>query len=1052
MNPRRLLFPLAFSLSLLAQPSLAPAAPAPKKEAFHLAPAVAVEAEDFTIESGWRVVKNGGGNYMVDIIGFQHISGERLLCLDSANAGAAQLDIKVPVAGDFRLWVRYEYPPFTDTRFEVEVVQGGRSVAKKLVGAKDNERYAFGETKPRAQYDPSWGPEGLVEEVFTVPGLQAGPARIHLRGQPQPAVPGVSASRNVDLVYLTSDAQDAWLPEYHKRVNLYPILEAFRDSRGPRYEARFTNRGTKPANFGISHTYNRLPWYVNEPNLATNVAPGAASAWAGIALQDTAHFHLATFSGGGQPFDLELRPTGGVVERRATGNTTYSFYLPSYPGKYETITTQLTQLDAVLAHLKANPAVGKVPTQPLCYGGWMPLGQTNELGRKYAELYAALGMRSLHPANSGPAQIENLAKVGVPATKSWMAMSYRNPPTPENIAKVGADLAKNGLKDKFLWYDYGDEIGFSEWMGHVISSEAAKAKAAGQKTTPAEIVARLWQTWLKLERPGFNPADYWLPAWGPLDPAKLRPDSSAAAAAPAANKPLLYVDSCIFFENTAIEHVARGAADVRKALGEHVLCGANYSCHPFYYPSSVMYMKWFRGGAADLARHSEYFWQVGQLGPMINGYVVEHFAAGLRGNPKGVIRQYTMPHSPGNTDASFLRTAFSHLAHGAKMLDFFGIGMNETFTENYIDHRDKERFRSVRDVTHAIGFVEDLLPQSTVVPSRVALLVSESTERWDMAGIAADQAGHSHFGPDFRKTRMVHHLERLGIWKALTFLGSTPDLITETDVHPTLLRDYQVLIVVGDSLPPATAQLAEQWVKAGGVLLTVANTGGTDQYHRPQNVWNDLCGVGSRQTDARETFFRPRQELPFLKPHGTVAGAGWEMPQLATYERIKPAAGADVLAKFKDDNSAAFITRKLGKGQTFWCAAQPGVAYLWTALQPPAVPDRGPGTHTVPTGFDSGARAVLETVLKAAKVEPLVRCEPQQLDTRLLRANRGYILPIANFEPKVGQKATISLKVTGQIRKVSSAWHGALPLQRDGDRLLITLPALGHGDIVRLDF
>ena len=1051
MNPLRpAVFALASVFTFFSVPEISPAAPAPAKPAFQLAPAVAVEAEDFTVESGWRVVKNGAGNYMVDIIGFQHLSGERLLSLDSTASGAAQLDVQVPVAGDFKLWVRYEYPPFTDTRFEVEIVQAGRSVAKKLMGAKNNDRLAFGDVKAKPQYDPSWGPEGLVEEFLSVPGLTAGPARIHLRGQPQPANPGVSANRNVDLLYLTSDTQDAWLTEYHQRVNLYPLLEAFRDSRGPRYEARFTNRGAKPATFGINHIYNRLPWYVNEPLLATNIASGASSAWAGIKLQDTAHFHLATFSGGGEAFDIELRPVGGAVERSATGRTAYSFYLPSYPGKGEQITTQLAQLDAVLAHLKTNRAVGKVPTQPLCYGGWMPLGQTNELGRKYAELYAALGMRSLHPANSGPAQLENLAKAGVPATKTWMALSYRNPPTPENIAKVSAELAQNGLKENFLWYDYGDEIGFSEWMGHVINSEAAKAKAAGQKTTPAEITARLWQDWLKSNRPNFNPADYWLPAWGALDPAKLRPDSSAAA--PAASKPLLYIDSCIFYEDTAIAHVARAAADVRKALGDHVLCGANYSCHPFYFPSAVMYMKWFRGGAADLARHSEYFWQVGQLGPMINGYVVEHFAAGLRGNSKGVIRQYTMPHSPGNTDASFQRTAFSHLAHGAKMLDFFGIGMNETFTENYIDHRDRERFRSLRDVTHAIGFVEDLLPQSTVVPSRVALLVSESTERWDMAGIAADQAGHNLFGADFRKTRMVHHLERLGIWKALTFLGSTPDLLTELDIHPSTLRDYQVLIVVGDSLPPATAQLAEQWVKDGGVLLATANAGTHDAYHRPQTVWSELCGVASHETIARETFFRPRQELPFLKPHSTLVGAGWEMPQLATFERIKPAAGVEILAKFKDDNSAAFITRKLGKGRTFWCAALPGVASLWSATQPPSVPDRGPGTHTVPTNFDPGARALLETVLKAANVEPLVRCEPRQLDLRLLRANRGYILPIANYEPTVGQRATITVNAPGAIKKVSSAWHGPLPLQRDGDRVTITLPALGYGDIVRLDF
>ena len=38
------------------------------QQPFELAPAFAIEAEDFTIEKGWKVVKNGEGNYMVDIV------------------------------------------------------------------------------------------------------------------------------------------------------------------------------------------------------------------------------------------------------------------------------------------------------------------------------------------------------------------------------------------------------------------------------------------------------------------------------------------------------------------------------------------------------------------------------------------------------------------------------------------------------------------------------------------------------------------------------------------------------------------------------------------------------------------------------------------------------------------------------------------------------------------------------------------------------------------------------------------------------------------------
>ncbi|MBY0231340.1 MAG: hypothetical protein K2W96_18815, partial [Gemmataceae bacterium] len=59
MRASLLLLAVAVAASALAQP--------PR---FALAPGVAVEAEDFAVKDGWKVVRNGEGNYMVDIIGF----------------------------------------------------------------------------------------------------------------------------------------------------------------------------------------------------------------------------------------------------------------------------------------------------------------------------------------------------------------------------------------------------------------------------------------------------------------------------------------------------------------------------------------------------------------------------------------------------------------------------------------------------------------------------------------------------------------------------------------------------------------------------------------------------------------------------------------------------------------------------------------------------------------------------------------------------------------------------------------------------------------------
>src|SRR5262249_50281363 len=163
------------------------------------------------------------------------------------------------------------------------------------------------------------------------------------------------------------------------------------------------------------------------------------------------------FSGPAKAFDVEIRPltpnpsppegeglgVRGPVERKLSGEETVQVYLPPYPGKGDKMITPIEEIDAVLTELKKTPAIGKKPMQPRCFGGWMPLGLDNEYGRKYAQLYAALGFRSLHPAFSGPAVLKNLQSVGVPLSKSWATSGYRNPPTPGNIQQARQSLERN---------------------------------------------------------------------------------------------------------------------------------------------------------------------------------------------------------------------------------------------------------------------------------------------------------------------------------------------------------------------------------------------------------------------------------------------------------------------------------------------------------------------------------------------------------------------------------------------------------------------------------
>ncbi len=1037
-------------------------AKAPKAEAPVLKPAVAAEAEEFKVQSGWKIVKNGEGNYSVDIIGFSHVGNERFLSLPSdAKEGSASLDVNVPVEGPYKLWVRYEYPAFTEVRFKAVVEQEGKVVAEKVMGMKDSPKLQFNSVDLTPQYDPPWGPEGVFEEPMDVAGLKKGPATIRLIGVEQPQIAGVSANRNVDLVYLTSDVapimtkdekgknvanKESWYWIGGGQGALYPILNAYRDTRGARWEARITNKGATPTQGGsVRYVYNRIPWYLNEPLPEINLAGGETSAWFPLSMQDTAHFGAVSFSlpavkpaKGAAPgakadrpeIEVEIRPLGGGKSFKFADDEMVQVYLPGYPGFGDEPVAVTERVAGMAKYLEGTKAPGREPKEPLAFGGWMPISGETAYGKAYGDLYKAMGFRAFPLAIPKPE--EAMKSMGLPFNRSAQAMGYRNPPTEENIAAAKKAAEKLGLLPYLKFFDYGDEIHFSEWITIALGKQP---------------LAPLWAKWLEEHRPGYKGQDYWRASWGEFDAAKLKPDSTAAASKENAK---LYVDSCAFYEDLANTWVSTQLKKMKASLGEEVLGGANYAAHPFYYPTVPMYVTWFRKGAADYGRHSEYFWQVGQAGPMINGYIVELFRCGMRHTPNGFIRQYTMPHAPGNTEASFLRTAFTHLAHGANGLDYFGIGMNETFTENHIDHRAKERFKSIRDVNYSLGMVDDVWAKSKAVPSKAAILVSYSTELWDLAPVALDRAGHSMFGGAFRGMRLNYHIDRVGLWKALTFAGVTPDLLVEEDMNAEDLKGYKVLFVVGDSLPVGMEKQLEAWVKEGGVLVGTSGVGMYGTYREPNPGMQTLMGIATRKLEEKDTFMRPMQDLQFMKPSGHVKAMNFEFPVLGNVERVTPLPRVSVEAKFEDGSPAA-LRQMMGKGQVVFVAAQPGASFYWSALQPNIVPDRGPNTHRAPQNWDKGVMNLVKGALAEARVTPVVEASLPNIDARLMKGPKVYILPVSNYSDKIGETCTLTVAIEEPVAEVTGSYNGKLSFKQANGKVIIEVPKLGYGEMVRVD-
>lgn len=1042
------LFLLLFPLHGFSQFPMAPISEEPQKS-------VGIEAEHFLTKGAWKTVANGNGNLMVDVVGFNHISGEKLLCLPPHVQGTAETPITIPEAGSYKLWVRYEYPVFCDVSFTIEIQQDGVPPARFQAGTVNSPRFALGNDKPKAQHDPASGSEGLVEEVFSVEGLKPGKAKLILQGKKLNAKPGRTASRNIDLIWVTKDTGDTWRAKYGRSNNLYPILDAFRDATGARWEARIKNQGSEKNSYSVNHTYNRLPWGANESSFAKDIEPGQWSGWFPLSLQDTCHFHMTTFRAGKPTeFSVELRPNGRWAGD-STINQTHKFqtkqqariFIPPYPDATQKPFTAETRLNEIVTMLNSAQVGGKEPSQPFCYGGWLPLGQDEEYGRLYANLYQSLGFRSWHPSLSGPKVKENLEAVGIQTGKTLAISGYRNPPTTANVDRAKTRLKNSKQEKNVLWYDYGDEIEFGEWIDWLLQDELERLNRENKRPPEKEVLTEIWKAWLEKRRKNIPITEYWVGDWGPFNPVRLRPDTSPRISE---INPRLYIDSQIFYEEIAMAFASEGARKVKAAFGQDTLCGCNWSLHPLYIPAITRTINWFKSGAADFGRHSEYFWQVGQAGPLVNGFIAEHFRAGLSHRNGGVLRQYVMPHAPGNTDKDFLRTGYSQLAHGATMLDFYGIGLNETFTENHIDHRHASRFGAIKELTHAVGFAEDLLPDAKSVSTQAAIIVSGSTERWDLAAVTRDRLATDWTGASVRKVRMHHHLDRLGIWTGLTLLGSSPDILTEEDCTPAKLKNYKLVVLVGDSLPANLAAPLKSWVSSGGTLVATAGSGKFDPYKERQDAFHSLLGLESRAGETTNTYLRPRPDLAFEVPHDFVIGEGFKIPCFATREQVTPDGNAIILAKSESDKSPLLIATKHGSGKAYYCAFHPGIALLWRALQPAGVPDRGPGVHSDVTNYDPATLDLLRGILAEAALPALVESENNLIDRRLLKSPDGMLIPLANYSTNDGP-FNLTIRTGFPVKRISSSRHGALSFRITPEGIRVTHPGTPTGDILRLD-
>ncbi len=496
----------------------------------------------------------------------------------------------------------------------------------------------------------------------------------------------------------------------------------------------------------------------------------------------------------------------------------------------------------------------------------------------------------------------------------------------------------------------------------------------------------------------------------------------------------------------ALAQLTRVAEEV---IGPGVHVGANFSPHPQYFPTAGKWVRPFRRHGMTMPWSEDWVFQVPETSMMTTGYLVDVMRAAARPGDQ-LIHLYNMPHWPGQTARDFTLSVYSSLAHGNRVLDFYGAVPIYDYTENWVAWEAYPTWRAIHDVVRDVGLADRMIASGRVRRAQVAMVVSEANDVWEIA-----------------RGQSIFNFERKNLWYALRHAQVAIDFVDESDLaDPKVMAGYAVVISVGDHLERRAAAGLRDWVAQGGALIGIAAGELRDELDAPLPSLKEVYGVGAAPLTLTEKNCWVKECLAWLEPLAEIReldGRAVRIPALAALATLESARDAQVLARF-DGGKPAVLQHTFKKGTATLFGFFPGTAYLQQAI--PRRPfDRGASddnfNHFLPTDVNRDAARLVLARLAAAGVTLEARAStdggrelaldpagaPPPLDLGILDSPLGTAIPIANYSGHPLPSLTLTLHAHGPFREVVAARAGKLTPLVDGDRVTVTLP-LDWADLV----
>jgi hypothetical protein len=914
---------------------------------------------------------------------------------DSQDEVAVQT-VTIPAAGPYRVWSKYQAPPYFNYLHRVEVHQGGRKVFEHVYGKRGIDRlWSFS-----GQSDELWWFWGVDHDAaespkITVP-LAAGPAEIRLVTVSNPAPAG---KRFIDFVVLTTEPEDTYQGFKPYGVGSPFTLEALAQSR---VFVRFRNNAAAPATLQLrTPTGHYQPNYAGRSTEMPEAGPvpsGQWSPWVNIGpfcrlVHDEGI--IATLPGATGLVEIEAardaagrEPAGAV---KIPSGETFVVPLDIPWNKQKTIFSSQSRAEELTRLAKTAWRTrngGRKPQSILYYGLF------NDLERPWvAGLKDALGYNTLLPDGYQHAAVDGY---------------HQHCHNPDELTRYVATLS-DAQKKAFKVMSFGDEIHLGEidW-----------ADPAMQAKFTAWLVAR-----------GVTAADL-----GGLDP------RAARLADRSANRRLGWYAQA-FNEEERFGFYRELTAQARALLGPQVETGANYSPHgmPMYYGPIYQWIDIFKHGGMTMYWAEDYVFSV-PMPPQIISWMLATVRCGVKYRQQKV-HFYVMPHSPGQR-ADFLRRSMIYApGAGVNHVDNFWVGPPERHTENFVAWGSTETYRAIHESIFDTAEAEPLLTGATVRPGRVAILLSKATdhnERLAQIPKAKDALMATCKNAPATVQQTLGRVEAQMLYLALLHGQHRVDLVTEDDVAVDgILAKYDVLHVAGEWIDHRLPAKLEAWVKNGGVLYASGGLGICNEFNEADPALLKLLGIASVETSKNLAVIRPVLELPVAPPIGAIAFGGGTIPAVGLKQVLVPT-DATVLGTWADGRPAVTV-RELGQGKAFAVGTLAGCAYLRTALSVQPFPRGGNLCPITPTSFDPAAGKLARLGVDAKPIAEPAVCGNPFVEAIVMDGPAGSVVTLANWTAEPIANLSVKVRLPAKPKEVRSVQAGkAVPAEFEDGVLTLT--------------